>query len=149
MNLSKAELHSMGSAPQTTITVPTGKQLSTMDPSTRAARKVYKYLGVYLFTDPHPALTYELAKCEITSFFAFLNALNLTLSEYVRLVNLQLVPTLQYRLMAHPLEQRVRGKANIDIFMLMHQSGWGVVFRVQAVEAQVEAVARVADKPMD
>ena len=44
---------------------------------------------------------------------------------------------------------RVCGKANINIFMLMHQSGWGAVFRVQAVEAKVETVARVADKPMD
>ena len=95
----------MGSAPQTTVTAPTGKQLSTADLNTRAPRKVYKYLGVYLFTDPDPTLTYELANSEITSFFAFLNPLNLTLSEYVRLVNLQLIPTLQYRLMAHPLEQ--------------------------------------------
>ena len=39
------------------------------------------------------------------SFFSFLNPLNLTLSEYVRLVHLQLVPPLQYRLMAHPLDQ--------------------------------------------
>ena len=55
-------------------------------------------------TDPDPTLTYELAKSEITSFFTFLHPLNLTLSEYIRLVNLQLIPTLQYRLMAHPLE---------------------------------------------
>ena len=105
INLSKTELHSMGSAPQTTVTSPTGKQLSAIDPATRAPRRVYKYLGVYLFTDPDPALTYELAKSEIASFFAFFNPLNFTLSEYVRLVNLQLVPTLQYRLMAHPPEQ--------------------------------------------
>ena len=105
INLSKTELHSMGSVPQTTVTAPTGKQLSTIDAAKRAPRRIYKYLGVHLFTDTDPALTYELAKSEIASFFAFLNPLNLTLSEYVRLVNLQLVSTLQYRLMAHPLEQ--------------------------------------------
>ena len=105
INLSTTELHSMGKAPQTTITAPSGKRLSAIDPKTLAPRKVYKYLGVYLLTDPDPILTYELAKSEITSFFTFLHPLNLTLSEYIRLVNLRLIPTLQYRLMAHPLDQ--------------------------------------------
>ena len=95
----------MGSAPQTTVTAPTGKQLCTMDPATRAPRGVYKCNAVYLFTDLDPALTYELAKAEIASFFAFLNSVNLMPSEYVRLVNIQLVPMLQYHLMAHPLRQ--------------------------------------------
>ena len=104
----------MGKAPQTTITAPSGKRLSTIDPKALAPRKVYKYLGVYLFTDPDPTLTYELAKSEITSFFTFLHPLNLTLSEYISLVNLELIPTLQYRLMAHPLEQsQLRSQQNI------------------------------------
>ena len=105
INVSKTELHSMGKAPQTTITAPPGKRLSTIDPKTLAPQKVYKHLGVHLFTDPDPTITYELAKSEITSFSTFLHPLNITLSEYIRLVNLQLIPTLQYRLMAHPLEQ--------------------------------------------
>ena len=83
INESKTELHIMGKAPQTTITAPSGKSLSTIDPKTLAPRKVYKYLGVYLFTDPDPIRTYELAKSEITSFFTFLHPLNLTLSEYI------------------------------------------------------------------
>ena len=58
INLRKAELHSMGGAPQTTIRAPSGKRLSTIDPKTLAPRKVYKNLGVYLFTDPAPTLTY-------------------------------------------------------------------------------------------
>ena len=61
ITLSKTELHSMGKAPQTTITAPSGKRLSTIDPKTLAPRKVYKYFGIYLFTDPDPILTYELA----------------------------------------------------------------------------------------
>ena len=40
VNLSKTELHSMGKAPQTTITAPFGKSLSTIDPKTLASRKV-------------------------------------------------------------------------------------------------------------
>ena len=95
----------MGKAPQTTITAPSGKRLSTIDQKTLALRKVYKYLGVSLLTDPDPTLKYELAKSEITSFFTLLHPLNLTLSEYIRLVNVQLIPTLQCRLMAHPVEQ--------------------------------------------
>ena len=97
INLSKTELHSMGQAPQTTSTAPSGKRLSTINPNTLAPRKVYQYLGVYLFTDPDTILTYELAKSEITSFFTLLHPLNLTLSKYIRLVNLRLIPTLQYR----------------------------------------------------
>ena len=105
INLSKTELHSIGKAPQTTIRAPSGKRLSTINPRTLAPRKVYKYLGVYLFTDPQPSLTYELAKSEITSFALFYIHSKSPFSEYIRLVNLQLIPTLQYRLMAHPLEQ--------------------------------------------
>ena len=54
INLSKTELHSMGKAPQTTTTAPSGKRLSTIDPKTLAPRKVYKYLGVSLFQTPTP-----------------------------------------------------------------------------------------------
>ena len=86
----------MGTAPQTTIKSPTGKVLLSLDPDTRARRKVYKYLGIYIFTEPDPNLTNELAKSEIASFFAFLHPLGLALSECVRLVNIQLIPTLQY-----------------------------------------------------
>ena len=89
-----------------------GCQPSTQ--KTLAPRKVYKYLGVYLFTDPDPTLTYDLAKSEITSFFTFSHPLNLTVSEHIRLVNLQLIPALQYRLMTHPLEQsQLRSLQNI------------------------------------
>ena len=44
INLSRTELHSMGKAPQTTITAPSGKRLSTIDPKALAPRKVYKCL---------------------------------------------------------------------------------------------------------
>ena len=81
INLSKTELHGMGKATQTTITAPTEKRLSTIDAKTVAPQKVYKYLGVYLFTDPDPTLTCDLAKSEITSFFTFLHPFKLTLSE--------------------------------------------------------------------
>ena len=94
----------------------------TIDPATRAPRRVYKYVGLYLFTDPDPALTYELAKSEIVSFFDFLNPLNLTLSKYVRLVNLKLVPRLQYSLMAHPLEQSQLKQLQNIIWRMCHST---------------------------
>ena len=58
---------------------------------------------MYIFTANHEAQTLALAKSEIRSFFTTLQPLRLTLSEYILLVNVQLIPILSYRLMAHPL----------------------------------------------
>ena len=58
---------------------------------------------MYVFTANHEAHTLALAKSEIRSFFRTLQPLRLTLSEYILLVNVQLIPILSYRLMAHPL----------------------------------------------
>ena len=58
---------------------------------------------MYIFTANHEAQTLALAKSEIRSFFTTLQSLRLTLSEYILLVNVQLIPILSYRLMAHPL----------------------------------------------
>ena len=58
---------------------------------------------MYIFTANHEAQTLALAKSEIRSFFTTLQPLRLTLSEYILLVNFQLIPILSYRPMAHPL----------------------------------------------
>ena len=58
---------------------------------------------MYIFTADHEAQTLALAKSEIRTFFTTLQPLRLTLSEYILLVNVQLIPILSYRLMAHPL----------------------------------------------
>ena len=89
--------------PPRTFTSPSGTPLSTTNQKTGRPHKCYKYLGVYIFTTNHATQTRALAKSEIRSFFTTLQPLRLTLSEYVLLVDLQLIPTLSYRLMAHPL----------------------------------------------
>ena len=103
LNLSKTEIHAMGTAPPRTFTSPSGTPLSTTNQKTGQPHNCYKYLGVYIFTTNHEAQTLALAKSEIRSFFTTLQPLQLTLSEYILLVNVQLIPILSYRLMAHPL----------------------------------------------
>ena len=103
LNLSKTEIHAMGTAPPRTFTSPSGTPLSTTNQKTGQPHNCYKYLGVYIFTANHEAQTLALAKSEIRSLFTTLQPLRLTLSEYILLVNIQLIPILSYRLMAHPL----------------------------------------------
>ena len=89
--------------PPRTFTSPSGTPLSTTKQKTGQPDNCYRYLGVYIFTANHEAQTPALAKSEIRSFFTTLQPLRLTLSEYVLLVNVQLIPILSYRLMAHLL----------------------------------------------
>ena len=103
LNLSKTEIHAMGTAPPRTFTSPSGTPLLTTNQKTGQPHHCYKYLGVYIFTTNHAAQTLALAKSEIRSFFTTLQPLQLTLFGYVLLVNVQLIPILSYRLMAHPL----------------------------------------------
>ena len=102
LNHSKTEIHAMGTAPPRTFTSPSGTPLSTSNRKTGQPHSCYKYLGVCIFTASHAAQTLALAKSEICSFFTTLQPLRLTLSEYVLLVKVQLIPLLCYRLMAHP-----------------------------------------------
>ena len=103
MNLGKTEVHAMGSAPQREFPTQTGRPLSTLNTDTGLPHTVYKYLGVYIYTAEQQSNTFALATSEIRSFFTLLQPLALTLSEHIRLVNIQLIPVLTYRLMAHPL----------------------------------------------
>ena len=103
LNVSKTEIHAMGTAPPRTFTSPSGTPLSTTNQKTGQPHNCYKYLEVYIFTANHEAQTLALAKSEIRSFFTTLQPLRLTLSEYIHLVNVQLMPILSYRLMAHPM----------------------------------------------
>ena len=81
----------------------TGRPLSTLNTDTGLPHTVNKYLGVYIYTAEQQSNTFALATSEIRSFFTLLQPLALTLSEHIRLVNIQLIPVLTYRLMAHPL----------------------------------------------
>ena len=103
LNLSRTEIHVMGTAPPRTFTSPSGTPQSTSKKKTGQLHNCYKYLGVYIFTPNHAAQTLAFAKSEIRSFFTTLQPLRLTLSGYILLVNVQLIPILSYRPMAHPL----------------------------------------------
>ena len=93
----------MGTAPPRTFTSPSGTPLSTTNQKTGQLHNCYKYLGVYIFTPNHAAQTLAFAKSGKHSFSTTLQPLRLTLSEYILLVNVQLIPIFSYRLMAHPL----------------------------------------------
>ena len=103
MNLGNTEVHSMATAPQRSCPTSTGPPLSTISKETGLPHTVYKYLGVYIYTNDQRSNTMDLAVSEIHSLFRTLQPLSPTLSKHIRLVNIQLVPVLVYRLMAHPL----------------------------------------------
>ena len=103
LNFSKTEIHAIGTAPPRTFTSPSGTRLSTTNQKTGLPHDCYKYLGVYNFTTNYAAQTVALAKLAIRSFFTTLQPLRLTISEYVLLENVQPIPILSYRLMAHLL----------------------------------------------
>ena len=102
MNISKAELHAMQGTSPVTICTPSKASLSTHCPN-GTPHTYYKYLGVFLFTDPNPVLLYELLNNEIPSFFNGLSHIYLSIHESVTITNLLLISTLNYRLLAHDL----------------------------------------------
>ena len=102
MNCDKSEVHALGGVPQHDFQSPSGFTLSTVDPDTKQPRKGYKYLGVYIYNDKHPPQLRHQIHSELNSYFVHLSPLRLTLPELVKLVNVQLIPILTYRLIAHP-----------------------------------------------
>ena len=51
LNLSKTEMHGIGTAPPRTFTSPSGTPLSTTNQTRGQPHNCYKYLGVYIFTN--------------------------------------------------------------------------------------------------
>ena len=97
------EVHAMGDTPQRDFFTSTGPTLSNLNNHTRLSHNVYKYLGVYIYTKNQQTNTQDLIASEIPNFFAVLQPLSPTLSENIRLANVQLIPALTNRLMALPL----------------------------------------------
>ena len=97
-----SEVHALGGVPQQDFQCPSGFTLSTIDPATKQPRKGYKYVGVYIYNDKHPPQLGHEIYSELNSYFVHLSPLRLTLPELVKLVNVQLIPILTYRLIAHP-----------------------------------------------
>ena len=68
MNDYKTKIHAMNGTSGVLICTESGAHLSTHT-EFHVPHKFYKYLGVFLFTDPDPQLLYELLQAEISSFF--------------------------------------------------------------------------------
>ena len=107
MNVKKTEVQATGNAPHFSVRTASKATLSTFDNSTTQPKTVYKYLGVYLFTGEKRTNLLSYLINELNSFFSRLRSLRLTFSELIKLVNLQLLPTLVYRSIAHPLSTKI------------------------------------------
>ena len=101
MNCDKSEVHALGGVPHHDFHCPSSFTLSTIDPTTQ--RDGYKYLGVYIYNNQHPPKLRHQVHSELQGYFANLTPLRLTLPLLVKLVNVQLMPILTYRLIAYPL----------------------------------------------
>ena len=107
MNVKNTELDVLDSAPHFSFTASSGELVSTCNKNI-SPRSFHKYLGVYIFVKDDPELLFQLLQSEIRSFFSDLKPLPVMLNEFVLVYNIQLLPTLCYRMLMHCLPpQRV------------------------------------------
>ena len=106
MNVSKTEVLAMDQAPQFSFTSASGAKISTLLENGQP-RSVYKYLGIYLFTNNQTLNLIDFINNEVTAFFTATAHLGLTHSELILLINAQLIPVLTYRLMAHEIPPNI------------------------------------------
>ena len=102
MNLRKTELHVLRGSGHTVVRSRYGGVLSTRKED-GSPHEVYKYLGVYFYTNNHAHQVLQYIKATINAFYTQLAPLSLTASELIMLTNKQLIPTLAYRLLAGPV----------------------------------------------
>ena len=96
---------SLNAAPHFSFTTSSGTMVSTCDKNNNP-HSFYKYLGVYIFVKDDPELLFQILRSEIRTFFSNLQPLPLMLHEFVLLYNIQLLPTLCYRMLMHSLPPR-------------------------------------------
>ena len=102
MNLSKTKAHAIDPFQPFSITLHSGKVLSTFEKHGQP-HSSYNYLGMWIFTHTAALQLYTFLQNEITGFFDTLAPLPLTFSEYILLINKQLVPVITYRSLAQQL----------------------------------------------
>ena len=104
-NTTKSELHALNNATHITIRISPTQHFSTFtddgDP-----RAFYKYLGTYFFNKQQNPSMLQLLLNTIHAFFANMSTLRLTHNEVIKLSNIQLIPTLTYRLIYNSLPQQ-------------------------------------------
>ena len=102
-NFRKTELQAWGDAPHLTLRLPTPKSgLSTFTDS-NTPRTFYKYLGALVHTKEDPEQLANAVNSEIGSWLQSLPSITFSPKEMTKLVNLQLIPKVIYRLIAHSL----------------------------------------------
>ena len=104
MNVDKTEIHAIHPSPPFTTTLTDGSVITTFDKNNQP-HAAYKHLGIWIFTQNSALRLRTLLENETTGFFNRLSPLPLTFSEYILLVNTQLIPILTYKSLAHNLSQ--------------------------------------------
>ena len=105
-----------------TILISSSTHFSTFDNSGNP-RIFYKYLGTYFFNQRQNTQMYPLLMNTINSFFTNLSTLSLTHNEIINLSNIQLIPTLTYRLIYNSLPQDKLDKPDSHIWTHIPKSG--------------------------
>ena len=121
-NATKSELHAINNAPHVTILISSSTHFSTFDNSGNP-RSFYKYLGTEFFNQRQNTQRYQLLVNTIKSFFTNLSTLSLTHNEIIKLSNIQLIPTLTYRLIYNSLPQDKLDKPDSLIWTHISKSG--------------------------
>ena len=93
MTVSKTKTHAIDPSPSFSITLNSGKALSTFDKRGQL-HSSYKYFGMWNFTHTAALQLYTFLQNEITGVFKTLAPLPLTFSEYILLINKQLIPVI-------------------------------------------------------
>ena len=99
---SKSELHALNDIPHITIRITPSLHFSTCDTNGNP-RLFCKYLGTHFFNKQQNQNMLALLTNTITSFFNNLAPLPLTHTQVIKLSNIQIIPTLTYRLIYNSL----------------------------------------------
>ena len=118
----KSELHALNNTTHSTIRISPTQHFSTFadDGNPRA---FYKYLGTYLFNKQQNPSMLQLLLNTIHAFFANISTLPLTHNKIIKLSNIQLIPTLTYRLIYNSLPQHDLGKLYTTIWSHISKLG--------------------------
>ena len=113
-NTTKSELHALNNATHITICISPTQHFTTFTDDGNP-RVFYKYLGTYFFNKELNPRMLQLILNTIHAFFANISTLPLTHNEIIKLCNIQLIPTLAYRLIENSLPQPDLDKLDITI----------------------------------
>ena len=121
-NATKSQLHALNNAPDVTIRISSSTHFGTFDNSGNP-QSFYKYLGTYFFNQRQNTQMYHLLVNTINSFFTNLSTLPLTQNKMIKISNIQLIPTLTYRLIYNSLPQDKLDKLDALIWTHISKSG--------------------------